>query len=67
MNVPVFGVPDNLNDYHTSKKDIILGTQILPESHFRLKAEDIYKSDHRLMTPRIPIKSPRALNGRIRN
>lgn len=25
MNVPVFGVPDNLKDYHTSKKDIIAG------------------------------------------
>ena len=35
MNVPVFGVPDNLRDYHTSKKDIVAGVQILPESHFR--------------------------------
>ena len=60
MNIPIFGVPDNLKDYHTSKKDIIAGSQILPESHFRLKQEDIYKSDHRLMTPRIPMKSPRS-------
>ena len=56
MNVPVFGVPDNLRDYHTSKKDIVAGVQILPESHFRLRAEDIYKSNNRIKTPRIPIK-----------
>jgi hypothetical protein len=26
MNVPIFGVSDNLKEYHTSKKDIIAGT-----------------------------------------
>ena len=25
MNIPVFGVPDNLKEYHTSKKDIVSG------------------------------------------
>jgi|TARA_B110000285_G_scaffold219405_1_gene269974 hypothetical protein len=63
MNVPVFGVPDNLKEYHTSKKDIIAGVQILPESHFRLRAEDIYKSDHRINTPRIAPRTPRSARG----
>jgi hypothetical protein len=29
-NLPVYGVPDNLKDYHTSKKDISNGLEVNP-------------------------------------
>ena len=43
--VPVYGVPDNLKEYHTSKKDISNGSEINPDEKFRLKKEDIYKNE----------------------
>jgi hypothetical protein len=41
-NLPVYGVPDNLKDYHTSKKDISNGLEVNPQEQFRLKKEDDY-------------------------
>lgn len=41
-NLPVYGVPDNLKDYHTSKKDISNGLEVNPQEQFRLKNEDLY-------------------------
>jgi len=41
-NLPVYGVPDHLKDYHTSKKDISNGLEVNPQEQFRIKTEDIY-------------------------
>ena len=41
-NLPVYGVPDNLKDYHTSKKDISNGLEVNPQEQFRIKSEDLY-------------------------
>ena len=30
QNVPVYGVPENLKPYHTSKKDIEEGLEVIP-------------------------------------
>lgn len=43
MNLPVFGVPDKLKDFATSKKDIYNGVEVNPKDEYRLKEEDIYK------------------------
>ena len=43
--MPVYGVPDKLKDFHTSKRDISEGNEIDPEERFRLKSEDIYPED----------------------
>ena len=42
-NVPVYGVPDGLKEFGTSKKDISGGFQIQPPENYRLKSEDIYQ------------------------
>ena len=44
-NIPVYGVPDSLKKYHTSKRDISQGQEVDPDEKFRLKEEDIYPSD----------------------
>jgi len=38
----VYGVPDKLKDYATSKKDISNGVEVNPKEEYRLKKEDIY-------------------------
>lgn len=40
--MPVYGVPDGLKDYHTSKKDISNGMEVNPQEKFRIYAEDKY-------------------------
>ena len=42
-NIPVYGVPDKLKEYHTSKKDINGGHEVNPDEKFRLATEDIYQ------------------------
>ena len=42
-NVPVYGVPDGLKEFGTSKKDISGGFQIQPPENYRLKSEDLYQ------------------------
>lgn len=42
-NLPVYGVPDKLKEYHTSKKDIQNGIEVNPQENFRLTQEDVYK------------------------
>ena len=42
-NLPVYGVPDKLKDYATSKKDIREGVEVNPDEQFREKKEDIYE------------------------
>jgi len=41
-NLPVYGVPDKLKHYATSKKDISNGYEVDPKEQFRLKNEDHY-------------------------
>lgn len=41
-NLPVYGVPDKLKDYATSKKDISNGVEVNPKEQYRLRKEDIY-------------------------
>lgn len=43
QNIPVYGVPENLKPYHTSKKDIEDGLEVIPQEMYRLRREDIYK------------------------
>ena len=42
VNLPVYGVPDRLKEYHTSKKDIANGIEVNPQEEYRLHKEDIY-------------------------
>jgi len=42
-NLPVYGVPDKLKDYATSKKDISNGVEVNPKEQYRLRKEDIYE------------------------
>jgi hypothetical protein len=41
-NLPLYGVPDQLKEYHTSKKDIMNGLEVNPQEKYRLKNEDVY-------------------------
>jgi hypothetical protein len=45
MNLPVYGVPDKVKEYHTSKKDISNGIEINPNENYRLLDEDIYEEN----------------------
>ena len=44
-NLEIYGVPDQLKEYHTSKKDIMNGLEVNPQAKYRLKNEDIYDSN----------------------
>ena len=39
----MYGVPNKLNDYHTTKKDIAQGLEVNPQEMYRIEAEDIYE------------------------
>ena len=41
-NLPVYGVPDKIKDYATSKKDIANGVEVEPKEEYLLKEENIY-------------------------
>jgi hypothetical protein len=41
--LPVYGVPDKLKDYATSKKDISNGVEVKPKDEYRLYNEDKYQ------------------------
>lgn len=43
VNLPVYGVPFKLKEFHTSKKDISQGVEVNPPEEFRLSNEDIYE------------------------
>jgi hypothetical protein len=43
FNLPVYGVPDKLKDYSTSKKDINNGVEVMPKDEYRLNKEDRYE------------------------
>jgi hypothetical protein len=45
INLPVYGVPDRLMDYATSKKDITNGVEVHPRAAHRLKKEDRYEEE----------------------
>jgi hypothetical protein len=47
QNLPVYGVPDKLKDYATSKKDITNGMEVNPKEEYRLHKEDIYKASEK--------------------
>jgi hypothetical protein len=42
-NLPVYGVPDKLKDYATSKRDITNGVEVNPKDEYRLRKEDKYQ------------------------
>jgi hypothetical protein len=42
-NLPVYGVPDKLKDYATSKRDINNGVEVNPKDEYRLRKEDKYE------------------------
>lgn len=39
----MYGVPDRLKDYATSKKDISNGVEVNPKEEYRLRKEDQYE------------------------
>jgi|TARA_B110000285_G_C15063018_1_gene583459 hypothetical protein len=41
-NIPIYGVPEDLSDYHTTKKDISGGIEVIPKEQYRLHDEDKY-------------------------
>jgi len=42
-NLPIFGVPGNVKEFATSKKDIKAGTEKVPPDSYRLRNEDLYE------------------------
>jgi len=42
-NIHVYGVPDRLKDYATTKKDILNGVEVNPKENYRLTAEDTFQ------------------------
>ena len=43
VNLPVYGVPFKLKEFHTSKKDISQGIEVNPPEEFKIPDEDIYE------------------------
>ena len=43
VNLPVYGVPFKLKEFHTSKKDISQGIEVNPPEEFKVGAEDVYE------------------------
>ena len=43
VNIPVYGIPDKLKEYHTSKKDINGGHEVNPNEQYRCTEEDLYE------------------------
>ena len=43
QNLPIYGVPNKLKEYSTSKKDIKSGLEKLPPDQYLLKGEDVYE------------------------
>lgn len=41
----MYGVPDKLKDFLTSKKDIREGIEVNPQENFRLKDEDVFEEN----------------------
>jgi hypothetical protein len=56
VNLPIYGVPDRLKEYHTSKKDITNGIEVNPQENFRLHKEDTYQEN--LSAKSTPQQSP---------
>lgn len=46
-NLPIYGIPNKLKGYHTTKKDIADGNEFIPPSEFRIKSEDIYEEEQK--------------------
>lgn len=46
-----------MKEFHTSKKDIHAGKEVLPPSHFRLLDEDIFDEDNRQRLPTESVQS----------
>jgi hypothetical protein len=47
VNLPIYGIPLKLKEYHTTKKDIANGNEIQPPDKYRIKGEDIYAEEAR--------------------
>ena len=43
LNLPIYGVPQKLKEYATSKKDIKSGQEKLPPDSYLLRNEDVYE------------------------
>ena len=44
-NLPVYGVPNTLKEFGTSKKDNAAGLNVIPTAQYRLKSEDLFQED----------------------
>ena len=55
--MPIFGVPQKLKEFHTSKKDINAGREVLPPENYRLLDEDIFDEEPRARHPTESVKS----------
>ena len=56
-NIPIYGVPDDLSDFHTTKRDISQGMEVIPKEQYRLYNEDKYVTPfkHDRTTPGVNI------------
>ena len=46
INLTVYGVPDKLKYYATSKTDIINGVEVNPKHEYRIQSEDKYQENN---------------------
>lgn len=46
-NIPVYGVPDKLDKYETTKKHLSSGKEIPQDENNRLRDEDLYPEDNK--------------------
>ena len=63
-NIPVYGVPELLKEFSTSKKDISSGLNVIPPLQYRLKSEDVYQEsgDSQMSTSGSSFKSNSSTN-----
>lgn len=54
-NLPVYGVPQKLKEFHTSKKDIAKNCEIRPPDSYRLADEDIFPEGDQIQPKPIPM------------
>lgn len=62
-NLPVYGVPNKLNDYHTTKKDIAAGLEVNPQETYRIESEDIYEGSKNTIKNIEVVKGKKAVQG----
>ena len=60
--MPIYGVDSKLKEFHTSKKDINAGKEVLPPENYRLHEEDVFEDDNRSRLPTESVQSFGSMN-----